>query len=167
MIAQENLSKICILMGVSGAGKSTIGKLLSERLGWQFYDGDDFHPLENVEKMQQGIPLNDSDRYPWLKALRHLIDNLQNQQENAIIACSALRKDYRKLLQNNDKNITFIYLQGTYQKIQERLQQREGHFMRVEMLNSQWQALEIPEDAIRIDISLSPAEIVNKILIHL
>lgn len=164
MIAQPKSSKICIIMGVAGAGKSTIGKLLSEQLGWQFYDGDNFHPLENVEKMQRGLPLNDSDRYPWLKALRHLIDNLQTQQENAIIACSALKENYRELLQSKDDNIIWIYLQGNYQQIRERLQQREGHFMKSEMLNSQWEALEAPENAVVIDISLSPPDIVAKIL---
>lgn len=164
---QENSATICIIMGVSGSGKSTIGQLLSQELGWQFYDGDDFHPLENIEKMKHGIPLNDVDREPWLKGLRRLIENLQKQQENAIIACSALKENYRELLQNNDDNIIWIYLKGSFEKIRERLQHREGHFMKVEMLNSQVESLETPTKAIIVDISLSPIEIVEEIISHL
>ncbi|WP_013322699.1 gluconokinase [Gloeothece verrucosa] len=167
MMAQEQSSKICIIMGVSGSGKSTIGKLLSQELGWQFYDGDDFHPLENVEKMKQGIALNDADREPWLKALRRLIDNLQTQQENGIIACSALKENYRELLQGNDDNIIFIYLQGSFETIRKRLLHREGHFMKENLLNSQLETLETPHNAIVVDISLSPQEMVDKIIAYL
>lgn len=167
MNCQNTSSNICIIMGVSGSGKSTIGQLLSQEIGWQFYDGDDFHTPDHLEKMRRGLPLNDADREPWLKALRHLIDNLQKQEENAIVACSALKDNYRKLLQGHNDNIIWIYLQGSYQQIRERLQHREGHFMKVGMLNSQLDALEAPENAIVVDISLSPQEIVKKIITQL
>ncbi|ACK73246.1 carbohydrate kinase, thermoresistant glucokinase family [Gloeothece citriformis PCC 7424] len=167
MDSQKKSSTVCIIMGVSGSGKSTIGHLLSQELGWQFYDGDDFHPLENVEKMKQGISLNDADREPWLKALRHLIDNLHEQEQNGIIACSALKEQYRDLLQGNDPNVILIYLQGRFETIRTRLLHREGHFMKVEMLTSQWQTLEAPKNAIVVDISLTPPEIVEKIIAQL
>ena len=151
-------------MGVAGCGKTTIGNLLSQRLNCPFYEGDDFHPVENIKKMSQGIPLNDSDRLPWLLALRNSIDKLISTQSDAVIACSALKQTYREILQGEDKEIFWIYLQGSYSEIFSRLQARQKHFLKAEMLLSQFQALEEPENVFSVSISSSPAEIVDKII---
>ncbi|ACK66583.1 carbohydrate kinase, thermoresistant glucokinase family [Rippkaea orientalis PCC 8801] len=158
---------IYIVMGVSGSGKTTIGQKLSEKLNYLFYDADDFHPIENIEKMRQGIALTDCDRQPWLKRLQDLIESLENKQQNAIIACSCLRKSYRELLNNNDHYIQWIYLKGRFEQILQRLENRENHFMKSNLLQSQFQALEEPKNAIIIDISLSVEEIIKQILLLL
>lgn len=151
---------ICILMGVSGSGKSTIGQLLSQKLGWPFYDGDDFHPPENIAKMRQGIPLTDGDRYSWLSTLRTLIE----QNQNAIIACSSLKESYREYLQGERSDLIWIYLKGNYEQILERMQHRKQHFMKPQMLRSQFITLEEPKNAVVIDISLPPDEIIDRIV---
>ncbi|GFE68014.1 gluconokinase [Chroococcus sp. FPU101] len=151
---------ICILMGVSGSGKSTIGQLLSQKLGWPFYDGDDFHPRENIAKMRQGIPLTDEDRRSWLSTLRSLIE----QNQNAIIACSSLKESYRDYLEGERTDIVWIYLKGSYEEILERMQHRQGHFMQPQMLRSQFATLEEPKNALVIDISLLPEEIIDRIV---
>ncbi len=151
-------------MGVSGSGKTTIGKALSQELGYAFYDADDFHPPENIAKMSQGIPLKDSDRIPWLNAIKSVINEHQKQQKNAIITCSALKQSYRNLLQENTRNIIWIYLKGNYEIILQRLQQRSEHFMKENMLLSQFQTLEEPENAVIIDINLSVQNIVKEII---
>ncbi|WP_107667392.1 gluconokinase [Cyanothece sp. BG0011] len=151
---------IYLIMGVSGSGKSTIGKALSQELGYAFYDADDFHPPENIAKMSQGIPLNDSDRLPWLLAIKSLI----NEHNNAVITCSALKQSYRDLLEENTTNIIWIYLKGSYETFLKRLQQRSEHFMKENMLISQFETLEEPENAIIIDVNLSVAEIVQEII---
>ncbi|PSF35240.1 gluconate kinase [Aphanothece hegewaldii CCALA 016] len=151
---------ICILMGVSGSGKSTIGQLLSKKLGWPFYDGDDFHPPENVAKMRQGIPLTDEDRHSWLSTLRSLIE----QHQNGIIACSSLKESYREFLQGDRSDLVWIYLKGSYEEILERMQHRTNHFMKPQMLRSQFATLEEPKNALVIDISLSPEKIIEQIV---
>lgn len=155
---------IYLIMGVSGSGKSTIGKALSEKLGYPFYDADDFHSPENIAKMSQGIPLNDSDRLPWLQAIKSIINEHQQTEKNAVITCSALKQSYRDLLEENTTNIIWIYLTGSYQTLLKRLQQRSEHFMKENMLTSQFQALEEPENAIIIDINSSVVEIVQEII---
>jgi gluconokinase len=153
-----------VVMGVSGTGKSTIGKLLSDRTGWNFYDADDFHPLSNIVKMKQGIALTDRDRLPWLEKLKQLIThNLQNHQQG-ILACSALKSSYRRILSNGSSDVVFIYLRGDYSCIQNRIQQRTGHFMNANLLRSQFDTLEEPQDALVVDVSQSPELIVEKIL---
>jgi gluconokinase len=154
-------------MGVAGSGKSTIGKLLSQHTDWTFYDGDDFHPPANLDKMSRGIPLNEEDRQPWLLALQNLIDNLISQGKNAIIACSALKADYRKLIQGNHQNLVWVYLHGDYQQIYSRIKQRQGHFFSAAMLRSQFADLEEPETALKLDISENPKAIVEEILTYL
>lgn len=147
-------------MGVSGSGKSTIGQLLSQKLGWPFYDGDDFHPPENVAKMRQGIPLTDEDRRSWLSTLRSLIE----QHQNAIIACSSLKESYREFLQGDRSDLVWIYLKGSYEEILERMQHRTNHFMKPQMLRSQFATLEEPKNALVIDISVSPDQIIDQIV---
>lgn len=150
-----------ILMGVTGSGKTTIGRLLARDLGWPFYDGDDFHPAANVEKMRSGIPLNDADRAGWLAALRALIQQKIEAGQPAILACSALKQKYREQLQqDHEHEISFVYLKGDYDLIEKRLQARRGHFMNPRLLASQFEALEEPQGVLTIDIATAPAIIV-------
>jgi len=153
---------VIILMGVSGSGKTTVGRLLSEDLGWKFYEGDDFQPSANVEKMRRGIPLDDADRRPWLELLRELIRNCLERGDSAVLACSALKKSYREFLRIENK-VVFIYLKGDYEVIQKRLRERLGHFMNPDLLDSQFEALEEPRAAMCIDVSANPREIVDSI----
>ena len=150
-------------MGVSGSGKSTIGKLLSQEFNIPFYDGDDFHPKENIEKMSSGRPLNDKDRQSWLEALNGLALK-ELKKSNCIIVCSALKQKYREILiQNIETQSEWIYLSGSYDLISKRLNSRENHFMPSDLLKSQFDILEEPRDALRVDISLSPNEIIKTI----
>lgn len=151
-------------MGVSGTGKSTIGKLLSDRTGWNFYDADDFHSPANIAKMNRGIALSDSDRTPWLSVLNQLIINSSNNNHHGILACSALKSQYRQVLRQNDSQVVFVYLRGSYDCIQSRIQQRTGHFMNSSLLQSQFDILEEPQDALIMDVSLTPEMIVQEIL---
>lgn len=153
---------IVILMGVSGSGKTTVGRLLSEELGWKFYEADDYHSRANVEKMRNGIPLDDADRRPWLETLRDLILNCLERNENAVLACSALKESYREFLLI-DERVILIYLKGDYEIIQKRLGERRGHYMNPNLLDSQFDTLEEPAADVHIDISSSPDEIVKKI----
>ena len=157
---------VVILMGVSGSGKTTVGELLAEQLGWQFYDADDFHPEENVEKMRSGEALSDIDREPWLHALSELIKNEHENNRNIVLACSALRKKYREILDQDLSPIRLVYLKGDFELIQERLSKRTGHYMDPALLKSQFDTLEIPstkEGALFVDISPAPDEIVNAV----
>jgi gluconokinase len=155
---------ICVLMGVSGSGKSTIGRLLSERLGWPFYDGDDFHPAGNIEKMRAGIPLTDADRLPWLTLLRNAIHEIDG---NAIFACSALKQSYREFLGEGVPDLVWVYLKGDRALLRRRMETRIGHFMKPEMSRSQWSTLEEPTDALIVEIDRRPAEIVAEIVAFL
>lgn len=153
-----------VVMGVSGTGKSTIGKLLSDRTGWNFYDADDFHPLTNIVKMKGGIALTDEDRLPWLQKLEQLITHHLQNNCPGILACSALKSNYRQILRNGRSEVVFIYLRGDFNCIQTRLLQRTGHFMSSDLLRSQFDTLEEPEDALVVDVSLTREEIVEEIL---
>ena len=156
-----------IVMGVSGCGKSTIGKLLAERLDCPFYDGDDFHPAANIAKMSQGIPLNDEDRAGWLTALADLIRSSLQKGESGVLACSALKQRYRDQLRVDDKQVKFVYLKGSYELIKARMLARPGHYMKPGMLDSQFAALEEPLDAITVSIENSPQEVVALVLTSL
>jgi gluconokinase len=153
-----------VIMGVSGAGKSTIGKLLGDRTGWAFYDADDFHPTSNLDKMHRGLALTDRDRLPWLATLQQLIAAHLDSDRPGILACSALKSQYRQILRGTSSEVMFVYLQGDYECIQARVKQRLGHFMSPDLLRSQFDTLEVPHDALIIDIALDPEEIVDKIL---
>ncbi|HHE64388.1 MAG TPA: gluconokinase [Bacteroidetes bacterium] len=128
-----------------------------------FYDADDFHPLSNINKMKQNIPLNDKDRLPWLATLSQKIEKWNNKGE-AILACSALKEKYREILSSTTKNILWVFLKGNFELVQTRIEKRNDHFMSKELLRSQYDALEIPDNAITIDIELAPAEIIKIIM---
>ncbi|HXV80508.1 MAG TPA: gluconokinase [Candidatus Binatia bacterium] len=155
-------NKVIVIIGVSGSGKTTVGRLLSEELDWKYYEGDDFHPQANVEKLKNGIPLSDADRRPWLEILRDLIRNCLERGDSAVVACSALKESYRRFLLV-DERVVLIYLKGDYELIQQRLSKRHGHFMKANLLASQFATLEEPEAALQVDVSLSPREIVESI----
>lgn len=155
---------VIIIMGVEGTGKTTIGKMLAQKLGWKFYDADDYHPKRNIEKMRSGVPLNDEDRWPWLKEVRKLIDSSLNINEPSIIACSALKSSYRQYLKQQEEKIIFVYLKGDKNTILKRLASREKHFAGTQLLESQLQTLEEPEGAIACDISGEPEVITDYII---
>ena len=160
---------IILLMGPAGSGKTTVGGLLAAQVSWEFADGDDFHPPANIAKMSRGIPLTDEDRLPWLQSIRDAMQQWQAEGKSAVVACSALKRSYRELLGigPNAKEVKLVYLKGTYDLLLERLHSRRGHYMKEKMLSSQLADLEEPADALTIDISESPQQIVSEIRKHL
>jgi gluconokinase len=153
---------IVIVMGVVGAGKTTVGKLLASQLGWEFADADDFHPQSNVDKIRHGIALTDEDREPWLDRLREAIARWIAAGKSVVLACSALKRAYRaKLLPR--PQVRFVYLKGSAALIADRLRSRQGHFAGESILASQLADLEEPEKAITVDISDTPEQIVAEI----
>ena len=153
---------IAIVMGVVGAGKTTVGQLLASQLGWEFADADDFHPRANVEKIRHGIALTDEDREPWLDHLREAIVRWIAEGKSVVLACSALKRAYRaKLLPG--PHVRFVYLKGSAALIADRLRSRHGHFAGESILASQLADLEEPEKAITVDISDTPEQIVSEI----
>jgi len=153
---------IVIVMGVTGAGKTTVGKLLAGQTGWMFADADSFHSAANVEKMQHGIPLDDADRAPWLQAMRDAISQWIKDRRNVVLACSALKRSYRDELRVGPE-VQVVYLKGSMELISSRLRQRHGHFAGESILAAQFGDLEEPTDAIVVDVSLSPEEMVREI----
>jgi gluconokinase len=159
-----------VVMGVSGSGKSTVSALLAERLGWKFEDGDDLHPLENVEKMRAGQPLTDEDRRPWLLAIRAWMDEARVAVKKAVIACSALKRSYRDVLMAGRDDVRLVHLKGSAELIALRMAKRHGHFMPVSLLESQFAALEEPaedEHPIVVSIEGTPQEVVDAIVSQL
>ena len=153
---------IVIVMGVVGAGKTTIGRLLAQQPGWQFADADDFHPQSNVEKIRHGIALTDADRQPWLASLRAAITNWIARGRNVALACSALKRIYRRELEVGPE-VRFVYLKGSPDLIADRLRSRQGHFAGEPILASQFADLEEPEAAVNVEIASTPPQIVAEI----
>lgn len=152
-------------MGVAGSGKTTVAKLFAKKTGAVFYEGDDFHPPENVTKMRAGIPLTDADRKKWLQALRKIIVRSLAKGEFTVLTCSALKAKYRDALAVNDSRVRFVHLTGSQTLIAERLKNRRGHFMPPALLASQFAILEPPADALVFSCAQPPKKIVAE-LIH-
>ena len=153
---------VILLMGVSGSGKTTIGTRLAHELGWVFADGDDYHPAANIQKMKNGIPLTDEDRAPWLLALHDLIARWLSEGTEAVLACSALRKTYRRELQISSE-VRLVYLKASPEVLRARLHARVGHYMKEDMLASQLATLEEPDGAVVIDVNGSIDDSVQQI----
>ncbi len=143
-----------VVMGVSGSGKTTIGKRLASRLGFAFADGDAYHPQANIDKMAAGVPLTDEDRRPWLERLRALIEEHASEGRSLVLACSALKADYRRVFTEAEPaaRVHFVYLRGDFETLVERMRRRRGHYMKASMLESQFRDLEEPEDAVTVDV---------------
>ena len=158
--------RVILLMGVSGCGKTTTGKLLAAALGWPYRDGDSFHPEANIAKMASGQPLNDADRTPWLAAIAAWIDQQRTMQSCGVVSCSALKRRYRDVLIGARDDVQLVYLMGSLSLIGDRLSRRKGHFMPPALLRSQFAALEAPapdENALAVSIRLPPKRIVERI----
>ena len=158
---------IVVVMGVSGSGKTTVSALLAARLGWQFQDGDDLHPRENVEKMHRGRPLTDADRMPWLHRIAEKIDRWRARGESGVMACSALKRSYRDIIIGERAGVRLVYLKGSPDLIRRRLMSRQGHFMPAVLLDSQFASLEEPtpdERPITVDVDGTPADIAAEIV---
>ena len=156
---------VIVIFGVSGAGKSTVGQLLARELHWKFYEADDFHPAANIEKMKAGVPLADEDRQSWLEKLRRLIKRCLAAKENAVLACSALKKAYRDQLRVREE-VKFVFLHGSRERVNEQLRHRRGHFMDPSLMDSQFNDLEEPEGSeavLTVELGESPRELVESI----
>jgi gluconokinase len=154
---------ILLVMGVTGSGKTTVGRLLAQRLGWLFLDADDFHPPQNIEKMKRGISLTDEDREPWLAAIHAALLKCAANNQDAVLACSALKQSYRERLASG-VDLRVCYLKGTYSEIKSRLESRSGHFAGEAILAGQFSDLEEPRDALVLPVSNTPEEIVQEVL---
>ena len=169
--------RVILLMGVMGSGKTTVGELLAERLNWSFVDADNYHPQSNVDKMARGAPLTDADRLPWLRILSDIIDawldpngasfdladDLDRQGAGMVLACSALKADYRETLMGQKRGVRLVFLKGSEARLQSRLSAREHAFMPQGLLQSQLKALEAPTGALTIDITAPPDVLVDQI----
>jgi gluconokinase len=153
---------VAVVMGVTGAGKTTVGSLLAREMGWRFADADTFHSPENIDKMRRGVALDDADRGPWLEAMRAAMLKWQADSRNVVLACSALKQIYRERLEVGPE-VKFVYLKGSYEVIDQRLLSRHGHFATDNILSSQFATLEEPRDAIVVDVSGTPEQIVQEI----
>lgn len=154
---------VILVMGVTGAGKTTVGKLLAQRLGWQFLDADDFHPPENIEKIKRGISLTDTDREPWLAAIHARLSDYAAKDQDVVLACSALKQKYReKLAAGLDMRI--CYLKGSFKEISSHIEHRTGHFAGEAILGGQFADLEEPHDAVMLNANATPEENVREAL---
>ncbi len=158
--------QVLVVMGVSGSGKTTVAAMLAGRLHWTFEEGDNLHPASNVEKMHSGIPLTDEDRKPWLRAIAEWIDHWRERHEHGVITCSALKREYRRIIIGDRSDVRLVYLKGDKVVIAKRLAARQGHFMPTSLLQSQFDTLEQPapeENPIVVEVGPSPREIVDQI----
>jgi carbohydrate kinase (thermoresistant glucokinase family) len=158
---------VIIVMGVAGSGKSTVASQTAERLHWRFAEADQFHSPANIAKMRAGIPLTDEDRWPWLDAIAAWIASMRASGEHCVVACSALKRAYRRRLEAGHHDVRFVYLKGSYDVIAARMSGRTGHYMPLSLLQSQFDALEEPdatENAIVVPIEKPPREIVEAIV---
>jgi carbohydrate kinase (thermoresistant glucokinase family) len=160
----EKNCMVLVLMGPMGCGKTAIGKMLAKKLGWSFYDADDFHPKENVEKMRAGIALTDEDRKLWLEKLRAHIQRWLKHRQSTILACSALKQAYRDILGVNQSTVRTVYLKGSYELLHKRLEERQHPYMDKNLLRSQLDTLEEPKDGLTVDISATLEIIVGTII---
>jgi gluconokinase len=153
-------------MGVSGAGKTTVGTLLASQMGWQYAEGDDYHSDANKAKMHAGIPLTDEDRWPWLRTLHEILVGWYTSGRSGVLACSALKQSYRDLLRDGipDTDLRFVLLEAPEPVLEERLRQRHGHYMNPGLLESQIETLEVPSDALHISVVQPPEQAVRQIL---
>lgn len=151
-----------VIIGVTGAGKSTVGRRLAEDLGWRFFEGDDYHPVANIEKMTGGIALTDDDRMTWLETLAEVIASQSRLGENGVLACSALKRTYRAELRQAGP-VEFVHLKAAPSVIHKRLRQRKGHFMNPALIDSQFAALEEPNNAFVVDATLPTDEIIKSV----
>jgi gluconokinase len=156
-------ASIILLMGVAGSGKSTVGQLLARELGWGYHEADDFHPPANKEKMGRGVPLDDTDRAPWLAAIRATMEASAAAGQSAVFTCSALKESYRRQLIGGLPGVRLVFLSGERALLQARLEARPGHYMKAGMLDSQLAILEPPRDALKLDVRESPTELVATI----
>jgi gluconokinase len=157
---------IILVMGTTGAGKTTVGKLLAARLRWTFLDADDFHPPANIEKMKHGIPLTDEDRFPWLERIHAELLRLTQSGKNAVLACSALKQSYRDQL-SAALDMRIAYLRGTYEVMRRHIESRHGHFAGEAILAGQFADLEEPKNALVLDVSHSTEQLVTAIIANL
>jgi carbohydrate kinase (thermoresistant glucokinase family) len=155
---------VLILIGPMGCGKTTIGKMLAEKISWSFFDGDDFHPRENVEKMRSGLPLNDEDRKTWLENLHGYIQRWRIEGRNTILACSALKQAYRDILGVDQQTVMTVYLKGSYELLRKRIEERKHPYMNKDLLKSQVSTMEEPKDGLTVDISQTPEAAVQTII---
>lgn len=155
---------IVVVYGVSGSGKTTVGRLLAEQLDWVFLDADDFHPAANIDKLRSGTPLTDADRWPWLSVLAQKIVGLQAQGRSAVLACSALKQTYRTELGINESTVRSVLLSGSLEVIQARLGQRQHAFMATSLLQSQLATLQPSSDSLIVDIAELPEKICQQII---
>jgi len=155
---------VILVMGVAGAGKTTVGGLLARKLDWTFRDADDLHSAANHQKMHRGLPLEDQDRQPWLAAVRDLIQSCIANSENAVVVCSALKRAYREEIINSHPEVKVVYLKGAPEFISERITHREGHFFNPSLLHNQFEVLEEPTDAL-IEDAAKPAEQIDESIV--
>jgi gluconokinase len=166
MGARKSMNRVFVIMGVSGSGKTTVGLALAQKLGAPFYDGDNFHPPQNIAKMAAGIPLDDEDRFVWLVRLHDLIADHLARGETAVVACSALKEKYREQLRQGNDGLCIVYLEGSFDLIRERMEARHSHYMKANMLQSQFETLEppSPHDTLILSADDTVDNIVNSIV---